>query len=285
VVAENDSNDLPPVLLTPPKQSTAATPLVSQPEIGVSEQSRNILKKLPAEKIRPDEKSENIDVAHTHKNPLEDEVKKHNGIGIEMSVRKPRANISRLLESAYNALIAGNQEEAIGLYKQVLEAQPSNELGLFGLATTYHRAGQIQMARPLYGKLLAIDPHNVEGLNNFLVLLSDEDPKDALAELDKLEKSHPGFSPISAQMAIIYERMGNYDLAMDKMNRAISLSPENLKYRYDMAIILDKKGDWANAAVFYKQLLTASERGEKISASPEEIQHRLTFIQSNKPKG
>jgi Flp pilus assembly protein TadD len=156
---------------------------------------------------------------------------------------------------------------------------------LFGLATTYHRAGQLQLARPLYGELLSVDPHNVEGLNNFLVLLADESPKDALAELEHLEKSHPGLSIIPAQMAIIHEKMGDYDAAMEKMNIAISLSPENLKYRYNMAIILDKKGDWQNAAIFYKQLLTASERGEKIAANLESIQQRMTFISTNKPKG
>src|SRR6185369_5324725 len=122
--------------------------------------------------------------------------------------------------------------------------------------------GQVQLARPLYGKLLAIDPHNVEGLNNFLVLLADEDPHDALNELNNLEKSHPGFSPIPAQMAVILEKAGDYKAAADKMGTAIGLSPENLKYRYNMAVILDKAGDWENAAVFYRQLLSAVERGE-----------------------
>ncbi len=279
------SQELPPVLMPP--QNPAEIP-AGVPVSGLSVQSKRIVDSLPQEKSSKAAPAPGpVDITHVRKNALEDEteIKKHNGVGIQMSVKQPKANISRLLEDAYNELLAGDQEGAVSKYRQVLDVQPSNKLALFGLATTYHRAGQINLARPLYGKLLAIDPYNVEGLNNFLVLLTDEDPADALAELGKLEKSHPGFSPIPAQMAIIYQKMGDYAQAVDKMNIAIGLSPENLKYRYDMAVILDKKGDWADAAILYQQLLTASERGEKIAASPEEIQQRLTYIQSNRPKG
>jgi Flp pilus assembly protein TadD len=244
-----------------------------------------ILSKLPPEKTKTAKKTEPIDIEHAHANVVEEDEKTHNGVGIQISLKRPKADITRMLESAYDNLIEGNQENAIALYKQVLSVDPKNKLALFGLATTYHRAGQLQVARSLYGQLLAIDPHNVEGLNNYLVLLADEDPKDALIELNKLQKNHPGLSVIPAQMGIIYEKTGNYDMAAQKMDEAINLTPENLKYRYDMAVILDKKGDWPDAALLYKQLLTASARGEKIAANPEAIQQRLTFILTNRPKG
>lgn len=285
MVAENDSRQ--PQQLQLPLPSEEHTLPNMLPAGKLTEQDKDIIKNLPPEKTKPVRKPAPVKIEHAHKNSLEEDtdVKKHNGIGIEISVRKPKANITELLEKAYDSLIAGDQETAISLYKQVLEVKPANKLALFGLATTYHRAGQVQMARPLYAKLLAIDPHNVEGLNNFLVLLADESPQEALVELGNLAKTHPGLSTIPAQMAIIYEKTGDYASAIEKMNIAINLSPENLKYRYNMAVILDKKGDWANAAVFYQQLLTANERGEKISANSEEIQQRLTFILSNKPKG
>lgn len=252
----------------------------------LSRQTKDIISKIPPEKVKKEPKLQHLELDHERRNPLEDtETMKHSGIGIEMSIKKPRANIFRMLENAYDELMAGNQEKAIALYSNVLAIQPSNTLALFGLATTYHRAGQISMARPIYGKLLAIDPGNVEGLNNFLVLLSDEAPEDAIKELEKLEKTHANFSPVSAQLAVIYQKTGNYQAAAEKMNRAIELSPENLKYRYDMAVILDKAGERENAAVFYKQVLQAIERGEKISVNAEEIQQRLTFILSNKGSG
>lgn len=278
-VPANVPTVMPPTANLPPIPSTLASE-----QKRLSPQSKAIADTLPPEKIKKEKKRE-INVEHEQKNPLDSQdVREHKGVGISISIHKPKPNISHMLEEAYDALIAGNQEDAIALYKEVLAEQPQNKLALFGLATTYHRAGQLQLARPLYGKLLAIDPHNEEGLNNFLVLLADESPAEALEEMKKLQHTHPDFSPLPAQMAVIYQKMGDYRKAIDNMGHAIELSPENAKYRYDMAVILDKSGDWNNAAIYYQQLITANERGEKIPASAEEIQERLTFIRSNKPK-
>ena len=251
----------------------------------ISEHKNSVIQELPTPNSENKEDSNKVDLDHLHKNSLDNEsdIKKHEGVGIKLSVKTPRVNVDQLLENAYDAAITGNQEEAILTYKRVLSVQPNSKLGLFGLATVYHRAGQTQLARPLYRRLLDLYPNSVEGLNNYLVLLSDDSPRDALMELEKLERSHVGFSPIPAQMAVIYEKLGDYYKAARKMSQAIELSPENLKYRYNMAIILDQQGDWEDAATFYRQLIVAEERGEKIPANSQEIQERLTFILSNKP--
>jgi len=228
--------------------------------------------RLPPEKPAAAVVKPSVSLDHARKNIFdEDEVKQHEGVGIKISVRRPKADINATLEKAYDTLMAGDQEGAIADYKQVLEVDPNNKLALFGLATTYHRAGQLQLARPLYGKLLAIDPKNKEGLNNFLVLIADESPQEALVELQKLQRTHPDFSPVPAQMAIIYEKSGDYQRAIEAMNQAIEISPENLKYRYDMAIMLDKRGAWADAAALYQQLITANERGEKFLQVPKKF--------------
>jgi Tfp pilus assembly protein PilF len=264
--------------------TTTTTTNVTPPPL-LSAQSKAIVDALPPEKQKPQERRPPVQIQHTRANSLDTEdVRSHEGVGISISVHQPKLDISHMLESAYDALIAGNQEEAILLYRRVLDQQPENKLALFGLATTYHRAGQLQLARPLYGKLLAIDPNNAEGLNNFLVLLADESPQEALAEMKKLQQTHPDFSPLPAQMAVIYEKAGDVESALKSMKHAIDLSPENIKYRYDMAVMLDRAGGWEQAADYYEQLLTANDRGEKIPANPEEIQERLTFIRSNKPK-
>ena len=144
---------------------------------------------------------------------------------MKMSIKRPKMDTFRALESAYNSLIAGDQQYAITLYKEVLDNDPENTMALFGLATTYHRAGQIGMARPLYAQLLEIDPQHVEGLNNFLVLLADESPDRALEELEKLRQSHPSFSPVPAQIALIYEKKGDKLLAKKYYESSLLLHP------------------------------------------------------------
>ncbi|MBY0408488.1 MAG: tetratricopeptide repeat protein, partial [Rickettsiales bacterium] len=204
------------------------------------------------------------------------------GMGIRIEVKTPRINVDYELEKAYNALVSGNTEAASSIYRNVLENDANNKNALFGLATIYHRAGQLEKARPLYAQLLTVDPNNRDGLNNFLVLLADEAPEDALTHLERLREANPGFSPIPAQMAVIYTKLGQTDKAIENMTKAIELAPENIAYRYNFAIMLDKQKKYDEAAVLYRQILQAYQRGDKIPGNIQQIQQRLTFISSNR---
>ncbi|MBV8938955.1 MAG: tetratricopeptide repeat protein, partial [Alphaproteobacteria bacterium] len=210
----------------------------------------------------------------------------HSGIdtqaGLHVTVSKPALDANYELQRAYNALMSGNSDAAIGIYQEVLESDPHNEQALFGLATTYHRAGQLEKARPLYMRLLKINPGHREGLNNFLALAADEAPEEALNELQNLQKRSPDFSPIPAQMAVIYQKMNRLDEAIQYMSRAASLAPENMTYRYNLAILFDKAHHYPEAAALYRQVLDAGLRGETVPGDLTSIQQRLTFISSNR---
>lgn len=262
------------------QQSKPYSPLDSEPLAGLSKASEATIKKLPANIGKPKAKPEG---------PFEVERAKdvsgvitHEAMGIKIAVSKPAVNLDYELEKAYEALSAGQPSMAIQIYKNILENDPNNKGALFGLATTFHRSGQLDQARTYYTKLLALDPNHRDGLNNFLVLIADEAPEEALVKMAELETRNPDFSPIPAQMAVIYQRLGNTDKATEKMFRAIELSPENLVYRYNLAIMLDRQKKYDEAARLYKQLVQSAMRGEVIPGNLQKIQQRLTFIGSNR---
>ncbi len=266
----------------------------SEPTEELSPKSKELLEKVSpaaivASKIKnPSPKP--VDVSHTRS--MQDLFKAsdtvNNGglsesLGVKIDRKNQNLNPDYELEKAYNAINAGQSEAAMEIYKNILANAPNNTQALFGLATLYHRVRQLDKARPLYGRLLAVDPNNRDGFNNFLVLLADEAPNEALKELEKLEEKNPGFSTIPAQLAVIYQKLGEQDKATGKMFRAVALAPENLTYRYNLAIMLDKQKNYEEAAKLYTQLLEAVQRGEKIPGNVENIQQRLTFISSNRP--
>ena len=271
---------------------TGSPPDKSEPEPALSSESKKIVTKIPANIDKPKKAPEGpLNVEHgrdteyisaTASATGPTDTATHESMGIKIEIKRPVMNLNYELEKAYNALISGQADEAIKIYKNVLANAPDNKLALFGLATTYHRAGQIDLARPLYGKLLALDPDNRDALNNFLVLLADESPQEALAQLEKLEERNPAFSPIPAQMAVIYQKLGDSEKASEKMFKAISLAPENLTYRYNLAIMLDKQHKYDEAAKLYRQILEAHLRGQVIPGDSTKIQERLTFISSNR---
>lgn len=264
----------------------------SEPRREISQESREILHRLPepaaAKKPRP--VSEELALLRG-KNAAEEPppaaearpgAVTSDALGIKIEVKAQRLNLDYELEKAYNALVAGNSDAAGGIYRNVLESDPGNKNALFGLATIYHRAGQLEKARPLYAQLLTVDPNNRDGLNNFLVLLADEAPEDALTHLERLREANPDFSPIPAQIAVICQKLNMTDKAIANMTRAIELAPENLAYRYNFAIMLDKQRKYDEAAVLYRQILQAYQRGDKVPGNIQQIQQRLTFISSNR---
>lgn len=268
-----------------PNNAPAAPVILSEPkQQGLSSQSKAILNKLPPVTDRaPKEKPGSFNIEREHAKPeLGGDVQvSTESKGIKVDVKRQPMDVSYQLERAYNALLAGRSEDAIKIYEDVLTNDPNNNDALFGLASTYHRVGRLDLARNLYGKLLARNPNHRDGLNNFLVLLAEEAPEEALAQMQRLEEKNPGFSPIPAQMAVIYKKLGKTSQAIDKMYHALALSPENVTYRYNLAVMLDGAGERDKAAALYEQVLSAGEKGEVIPGDPQKIQQRLTFIRSN----
>jgi Flp pilus assembly protein TadD len=206
------------------------------------------------------------------------QIESHDSIGLSIKVQRPGLDTNYELNRAYTALMGGDTEVAIDVYKNILSTEPKNQDALFGLAATYHRLGDFDKARTYYGQLLAVNANHREGLNNFLALASEESPEDALAELEILEKRNPDFSPIPAQQGVVLSKIGQIDLAREKMLRAIALSPENLTYKYNLAIMLDSRGDYDDAGALYRLLIDAGLKGQPLPAPIETIQKRLNYI-------
>ena len=200
--------------------------------------------------------------------------------GIKISVSRPRLDTPYELTRAYDALMVGDSEGAVEIYQSVLAIEPRNQDALFGLAATYQRAGETDKARLLYVELLKINPQHREALNNFLMILSQENPQAALYEMQKLAQRNPDFSPLIAQIAMLYEKLGEHALARREMLRAIQLSPENLVYKYNLAVMLDRQNQSADAIALYQLLIDASLRGEAIPVPIAGIQERMTYLQT-----
>lgn len=273
--------------LAPPLPVMTAAPGMPAPVIAtgpeLSDETRTILSHVPAAIDTP--KMVAGKIALQRVDPEIKEVLGHaaqeesyESVGLSIKVRRPGLDTNYELNRAYTALMGGDTQTAIETYKNILSVEPRNEDALFGLAATYHRLGMTDQARPFYGMLMKVNPNHREGLNNFLVLVSDESPQDALPELERLEARNPEFSPIPAQIAIVLDKLGYADASKEKMLRAIELAPDNMSYKYNLAVMLDRRGEYANAASLYRMLIEASLRGAAVPASTEAMQKRLTYL-------
>lgn len=282
----------PPPLPSGKKNSTAVASenpaiaaLTPEGTPTLSEESRAVLGKIPGRIDSPKKESPTAKVALQRVSPeikavlgQEAAENAYESVGLSIKVRRPGLDTNYELNQAYTALMGGDTSRAIETYKAILSTEPRNEDALFGLAATYHRLGRIAQARPFYAMLLRQNPTHREGLNNFLALVSEESPQDALPELERLEERNPNFSPIPAQIAIVLDKLGFADRAQEKMLQAIALAPDNLTYKYNLAVMLDRRGRYGDAAALYRLLIDAALRGQSVPAATDVMQKRLNYI-------
>lgn len=271
-----------PVVAAPASVAPVKVVPVENQGTALTRDTKTIVGTIPSRIDTPkNEKTTKVTLNRTGAKPLEAQegkVEAYEATGIKISVRRPGLDTNYELNRAFTAMSGGDTETAIKTYQDVLSAEPNNQDALFGLAAIYHRNGELDRARPLYGQLLKVNPNHREGINNFMALMSEESPQESLAELERLEQRNPDFSPIPAQQALVLNKLGYTQEARNKMMRAIELAPENLTYKYNLAIMLDKPGTQDQAAALYRLLLDANSRGAALPAPADTIQKRLNYI-------
>jgi Tfp pilus assembly protein PilF len=187
------------------------------------------------------------------------------------------------LYEAFDALVQGQYPVAVALYKELNGQYPDNPDVLFGLASAYHKLGQGKQARPYYEQAIRLAPDRDDLLNNFLALLAEEAPENALIELRKLEMVSPGFSPVPAQIGLIYFGMGDYVSAVTALKRAVSMEDANPHYLYNLAVALDKGALPAEAAYYYRRYLSASIGAAPVpGVSRDGVQARVAHLELNR---
>jgi tetratricopeptide (TPR) repeat protein len=185
-----------------------------------------------------------------------------------------------MIEEASMAFKLGHLEASTTLYENILDIDHSNQDATLGLAVILHKTGVLPEAKKLYTKILSHDPLNQTALNNFLSLIGEESPDVALFELKKLESINPTMSVIPAQISVIYSNQQDYKMALGYLKKAYMLSPNAISYKYNLAILLDKLGDKANAIKLYRELIIDNENNVSLPGSVEVIRRRLIFLSS-----
>ena len=148
-----------------------------------------------------------------------------------------------------------------------------------GRGASLQKLRRFDEAQVSYDQVLKIDPDNREALTNVTAIVGERAPAEAVSRLVDLEKTYQTFSPIKAQIGLIYARMGNMEQALDYLRRATALNPESAMYQYNPALVLDHMGLREQAVSAYQEVLSAISIGR---APPElsstEIERRLRYL-------
>src|SRR5438067_1037541 len=86
--------------------------------------------------------------------------------------------------------------------------------------------------------------------------------EEAVAELDQLLSEDPNSSDGHHQMGLVQGFVGDFDLSLEHLQRAVTLAPARIDIRTDLALTYSMLGMYEEAAVEFKEVLVR-EPGNK----------------------
>ncbi len=182
----------------------------------------------------------------------------------------------------------GRIEEAIALYRDILVQNPANLKARNNLGVLYDELGRLELALEQFEAAGLIEPENVEILNNHGSVLGAMGRYDEAGELlRRAQRLAPEDVSVRASMGILHcrrgvyamaeadlgwvceqddahgsafyyrgealNRLGRFDEALQALERATVLQPQNAKAFYTLGHLYDRKHMGEEAALMYRR--------------------------------
>jgi tetratricopeptide (TPR) repeat protein len=160
----------------------------------------------------------------------------------------------------------GDSEEAISLYKDIIDKEKINKDGItarMGLAGLYAKIRENDKAKVLLEEVLAENANDQSALSlRGQIALSEGDSVSAITDFRAAMRDQPNSIPLHRMLARAHMINKENDLAVDTLKRAVSINPDDLKIRADYVNLLASMGE---------QDAVLSQLEEMIKVAPENL--------------
>lgn len=158
---------------------------------------------------------------------------------------------SAYYEIATILFATGDYQAAQSYAEKAVQYDKTNNIAYIDmLIYTYEYSNQHEKTIPLYRKLIASNPNDIENYYELAKIYQKlNKPKDAIKVLDEAEKKFGITDIVSVQKEMMYEQMGNMNKSFEEMKRLRDAYPNNLRYKAMLAeaYFQNKKLDLAKA--------------------------------------
>ena len=197
---------------------------------------------------------------------------------IQVSKTQSAAVISPVLTNAYNAYLAGNNQEAQSLYKRVLQRDTRNVDALLGMGAIAEREGRINDALGWYQKVLEVEPKNATALSAYAANVTQDDQV-GVAKFRKILQENPNDANAHANLGAFYAGQSQWADAQQSYFEAYRLNA-TAENAFNLAVSLDQMGKPALALPYYQQALAQVAASPSSTIDISALQARIAAIQS-----
>lgn len=157
---------------------------------------------------------------------------------------------TRLMD-AYAAWQAGDRDESGRLYREVLETYPGNRDALLGLAAIALSGDDTDTARQHYASVLATNPGDELATAALIGLEREADPVSRESALKVLIQEYPERPYLYFNLGNVFASGRRWAEAQQAFFDAYSLDPQNPDYANNLAVSLDRIGQYETAVDYY----------------------------------
>jgi tetratricopeptide (TPR) repeat protein len=180
------------------------------------------------------------------------------------------AIITLELGKAYAA--AGQDDQAIPLFQQLLDRNPDAVDAMYELSLAFQRSNRTQEAIALLRKVLEAQPGNaIAAANLGMALTQAQRAKDAVPVLQHAIALAPDSVTAHEDLAAVYVQLNQFDDAETELHVALKLAPERPQLHYDLGLAYKMQDDATHA-------IPEFEAAEKLDPDQPEAPYALGLL-------
>ena len=186
----------------------------------------------------------------------------------------------RLFQRACQFHRRNRLDQAISLYKNVVEKDPRHAQARFNLVAAYLQTGAYTQAFPLAAELYAEDPANQQVLLNLAIAhIGCGRYRSALDLLEKsVKRSDAPLFEIVFHKAVALGRLGRSEPALACYRQAETLRPDDPRLLFNMAVVYDQQQQFGTAVKYYLKYLEHVQ--EKDTEEIKQVRRRIRTLQA-----
>lgn len=197
-------------------------------------------------------------------------------VSVSISRNKSEVGVNPTLMRAYEAYNAGNDNDAQGLYKQVLRQDVRNVDALLGLAAIASRQGRDADAVGWYRKVLEVEPRNAIAQSAMLEAREASTAPSGESSLKAMLEKSPDDPELYTKLGHYYADQSQWSAAQQAYFEAYRIRP-SADNAFNLAVGLDQVGKPKLALPYYQQALELMNSSSGIDRAA--LEARIQAIQ------
>ena len=148
-----------------------------------------------------------------------------------------------VLDSALEHSARGESAVAIPLLRRAAQLEPQDPVIPYNLGNNLARQGRLEQAAASYQRAIALDPEYAAAYYNLASVRSAAGRhKEAEAGMARAIEADSGYQPAHKALAQLRERRGDYDGAIESLEIAVGIRPDDVEVRNQLGYLLGKQG-------------------------------------------